>query len=455
MNGKDVVLLLPGQGAYLPDAMPRLAARHPEVAAVVGEVDAACVSDGMKPVSDVLLAEAPPTLDALMTDDPEMLQLALYASNLAMHRLLTRAGVRPALLVGHSLGEISALVAAGAFDVADGTRIMIERNRALRGVREPGGMTALGASAERAAALVALVDDPGLVVAVENAPRQTVLSGPVAALEKAEALAGALGITATRFRAPFAFHNPALAAAASGFTAAVRGLQRPIRTPVFSPILGRAYSDADDLAALLGSHLTVPVRFLDALRSLHARGADVYVECGARAALTGLVRATLPDVTALACADGLQDPQRSFAQVVQRLSEKTALEVTEDAGAEPSAPVRSEPAEPPVTHAVPDAGPPEPDTAPAPAGNLDRDAVVLALREFYALTLEYPVDVVEEDAELEADLGVDSLKQTELLRQVAERYGIDGAEEGFRIGDAATLGRLADLIVRTAPAAAA
>ncbi len=79
---------------------------------------------------------------------------------------------------------------------------------------------------------------------------------------------------------------------------------------------------------------------------------------------------------------------------------------------------------------------------------LGRDELVTDLREFYARALEYPVDVLTAEAELEADLGVDSLKQTELLTRLGERYGFGSLPDDFRITELNTLNRIADLVRR-------
>ncbi|MEV0944276.1 acyl carrier protein, partial [Micromonospora wenchangensis] len=80
-------------------------------------------------------------------------------------------------------------------------------------------------------------------------------------------------------------------------------------------------------------------------------------------------------------------------------------------------------------------------------GSLDRAEVVAAVRALYARVLEYPEEVFEDDAQLEADLGVDSVKQTELFGRVAQLYGVVPPTNGFRIGDHPTFGSVVDLVV--------
>jgi acyl carrier protein len=89
---------------------------------------------------------------------------------------------------------------------------------------------------------------------------------------------------------------------------------------------------------------------------------------------------------------------------------------------------------------------PEAVATPAGGAAADRAAVLAHLREMYAEALEYPVEAVTEDVELEAELGVDSVKQTELMARVLEHYGLPARRDGFRLAEYDTLGKVADLV---------
>ena len=419
--------LFPGQGAFLESVFGELAARRPEFGEVFGEVDAAVREAGLRgPVSPQLFTERPPSLEELLRDDPDLLQLALFGTSVAAGHVLLSEGCEPFALVGHSLGEIAALTVGGALSLRDGALVVARRSAALRAAAGRGGLLALGAGARRVSALVELLGDPWVVVAVENGPRQAVVSGPDEQLQVITEIADRLGIPATRLRSPHPFHGPLVAEASETFHRSIRGVrQAPLRAPVFSPICGRYYSDGDDLAATLASHLTRPVRFLDGLRELHGAGVDVFVECGARDALSSIAAASLPDVTTIPCLVE-PSPVDSLRGALGRLTGGGA-----ELRAVPDEPVRS---------------------------GLERGAVIADLRGLYAAAVEYPVEVFAEDVDLEADLGVDSVKQTELLSRVAHRYGLPDRSEGFRVADHPTLGHVADLVLAhgsAAPAAVA
>src|SRR5690349_16889154 len=237
------VFLFPGQGAYLPGAMSPFAQHH-RVRDVLDEIDRVVPSD-CGGVSDLLLRTPGRPLPELLAQDPLGLQLALFGTSVSLFGEIADVVTAADVLVGHSLGEIAALTAAGAWSVGDGARIVAARTERLAAAAPPdGGMLALSTNADVAAALVAAADDAAVVVAVRNSPRQTVLSGPRPALARIAAAATALDIASTALGSPFAFHHPALAVAAESFRAAIAGIGvRPLRYRVHSPILGRAYRD--------------------------------------------------------------------------------------------------------------------------------------------------------------------------------------------------------------------
>ncbi|MEU6560469.1 ACP S-malonyltransferase [Nocardia nova] len=297
------VALFPGQGAYLTETFLHYADRWPQIADTFQEIDDGTAELAIDPISPRLLNGSPPELRELLAEDPDTLQLALFGTAVAAHRIVLAQRIRVQALAGHSFGEIAALVAGGALTVGRGARIVHLRSRCLESSTESGGMLALRARPERARALVAAIDIENLVVAVENGPRQTVLAGPSEALTTAESVAREIGVTAVRVASPYPFHSPLLVAAAARFRQRLRpeltGAVRSPRVPVYSPILRRFYTGDDDFAEILADHLVRPVWFTAALRHLESTGARRFIECGARDALTGIVRRTLPTASAV------------------------------------------------------------------------------------------------------------------------------------------------------------
>ncbi|WP_416971683.1 acyltransferase domain-containing protein [Streptomyces sp. 4F14] len=490
------VVLFPGQGAYVPGALSALAESGPVVREVLSEVDRAAARLGRGPVSGLLLDTGAPSLGELVAGAPQDLHLAIFASEIALFRLLTeRLGLRPGVLLGHSFGELVALVAAGAHDLERGVALVAARDAAFA-ARPPqaGGMVALEVSAGRAGHLLAALAEGEVCVAADNGPRQCVVSGPKEALGRVRKAAEAVGIAATELRVPYPFHSHGLAGVAHDFAVRAGELTpRPLRRRLYSAILGRYVAD-DAHAALAAAHLVRPTRFADAVRVLHAEGAEVFVECGPKGVLSDLVTGIVPGVRVVA-------PLRrrvgmaEFAAAVSGVGgEATALGDTarRDAGARgtgleeagsgeagslreagpgeegPSGESRSSGkvassrlrAVLPAPDLRPDPAP-HPGPAPQPAPDLHSDPtpqpapasppahteLVAVLRDLYAQALGYPPDVLTSDADLEADLGIDSIKQVELFSQALERYGRRLPPDGSRLTSYTTLDDLAALLL--------
>ncbi|MFE9426349.1 ACP S-malonyltransferase [Kitasatospora sp. NPDC006697] len=293
MTGRRIAFLFPGQGAYLPGAL-RLLADEPVVRQTVAEVDQALAALDREPISPLLLDAAAPALADLAHQRPADLHMTILATELALFRLLTdRLAVRPAVLVGHSFGELVALTAGGALTLEQGVRLVDARDRAFAAWPPPaGGLVAVAAPARLTEHLIGLLDDPELALAADNSPRQCVVSGSEAALARLRWATEALGITSSRLPVPYAFHNPLLARVALHFKGLIADLApaRPV-WPLYSPVLGRRYRAAEPIGELAVAHLLYPTGFRTALRELTDGGVDRFVECGPRGVLADLAGA--------------------------------------------------------------------------------------------------------------------------------------------------------------------
>ncbi|TDD61681.1 acyltransferase domain-containing protein [Kribbella antibiotica] len=444
--------LVPGQGSYQPDKLRSLwLSGDPIVTKVFAEIDEVAATSCGHKLTSVIFADSPPALKDMVADHADLLQLAIFGQSIAVFRLLEQSGVRLTVLVGHSFGEIAALVCAGAFSLETGAGIVCHRSAALRNAGVPAGlMLALACNRERAQELLTFLKRPMITLAADNGPEQVVVSGPRADVDLVGDLAQAVRIGSAPVRSPYPFHNPMLAAASLDFTARIAGCaSSPLQRPVFSAILGRYYRDEDDLARLLGQHLVTPVRFRQAVEQLHDAGARVFVEIGGAKALTTLVRSSYPEVMSLSpLAEAATDA--SFAATIRYLLGDTADPLTAGpAGTNPF----TEPSLPPAAVSIvgehAQAEPPEGIGKPAPAavaGGLSQDDVLASLRTLYAEALDYPEDVLTADARLEADLGVDSIKQVELMAKVGEQFRIDVASDRVDLMALDTIGKVAEFV---------
>jgi len=394
MTGR-VAALFPGLGAYSTGMLRAAAAEHPQVAETFGEIDEIAAEYGIPPVSQVVLHGAPMPLGEILKLRAEIAQLAIFGCSVTVYRILTALGMRPYVLVGHSFGELAALVSGGAFTLADGVRLVCARTEALADWEGKGAMAAVGANVAVARHLIGALDEPDLVVAIT----------------RAEGAAAALNLFFARLQLPYASHHPAARPAMSAFLDLTEDVQRqPLEERVYSPVHGRRYTDADDVRRSVAEGLVRPVLFADTVRELHAEGVTTFVECGALNALTRCVELTVPQVDVIA---PLLDPADELAGLRRVVGEQPAPVV-------------------PMARTSED--------------RRSRDAVLARLRRLYATALEYPEEVLTEDALLEAQLGVDSLKQTALLGKVITEFGL--SEDGTAVWDLPSLGKIADHVVR-------
>jgi [acyl-carrier-protein] S-malonyltransferase len=206
---------------------------------------------------------------------------------------------------GHSLGEFSALVAAGVLTLEGALRLVVVRGEAMQraGEARPGAMTALlGTGAEDAEALCdeARGHDV-LIVANRNSPVQSVISGAVAAIERAEALAAERRIRTVRLSVAGAFHSLLMEPAVGPILDELAGLELAVPAfPIAENVSGALVSDVQELRELLGRHVVSPVRWQEDAQALAAAGATTFLECGPGEVLTKMAKRVVPAAVATA-----------------------------------------------------------------------------------------------------------------------------------------------------------
>ncbi|HEY2070040.1 MAG TPA: ACP S-malonyltransferase [Rhizomicrobium sp.] len=286
--------LFPGQGSQQIGMGKALAEAFAPAREVFQEID-----DALSQKLSRLMWEGPES-DLTLTENA---QPAIMAASLAIIRVLQREGgfdiarhVR--LVAGHSLGEYSALCAAGAFTLADAARLLKARGQAMQQAVPvgEGGMSALlGAEIEQAEALAkecAAATGGICVVANDNAPGQVVISGSKAAIDKAPELAKAMGIKramALNVSAPF--HSPMMQPAADAMRDALAAVTiRPPAVPLIANVTASETSEPEMIRRLLVEQVTARVRWRESVLALRGLGVETTVEVGGNKVLTGMVK---------------------------------------------------------------------------------------------------------------------------------------------------------------------
>jgi [acyl-carrier-protein] S-malonyltransferase len=287
----SVAWLFPGQGSQAVGMGRELASRYPSAARVFEEANEAIGID----------------LRALCFDGPQdeldrtaNTQPALVATSIAALRAAEEAAgmplPEPAVVLGHSLGEFSALVAGGALRLADAVRLVRTRGELMQ-VADPTGAMAAVIGLDAYAVARTLVGTH-VVVANDNAPGQVVISGPRVELSRAADLLKDVGAKrVVPLRVSAAFHSPAMQAAAPRLREAIDVTPfMALRYRLIANVDAKVHEHAREMPALLEKQVWSPVQWVASVKRAHGEGANTFVEFGPGTVLTGLVKRILPDM---------------------------------------------------------------------------------------------------------------------------------------------------------------
>lgn len=369
---------------------------------------------------------------------PTVMQPAIVTASLAMFAVLEAAGIPVSMLMGHSLGEYSALIASRAVSFEDGFAAVMDRAETIESI--PYAMRGAMAVAlprslhdmHRVRAVVAELSCRGpLSIAIVNSDEQLVVSGSRALVADVTERLAAESIESFALPIPVGFHSPVLSPVVTEFEHRLERYHwnRP-DIPVISTITQGTLQpgDVEHLPQLLAGQLVTPFDFRDCIASCRSAGARVFVDVGPKHIIGTLIEHQLHDggatVLKLDCGpDG-------GARTAERIQSLQWLCGTQGNGRK----AESEPTKPATT-------------APRPTADDVRTALLDALCE----ATGYPAEVIDPDMDLEADLGIDSVKQMQALGTVAERVGIQ--PESLDLSQARTLRQIVECLEHAEPTA--
>jgi [acyl-carrier-protein] S-malonyltransferase len=282
-----LAFLFPGQASQYPGMGKELAGNHPAARSVFDAADKAL---GFS-VSDLCFSGSEEALKLTANTQPAILTVSV-----ATLRVLEENGVQPAYVAGHSLGEFSALVAAGGLEFSDAVRLVRRRGEYMQSA-VPEGVGAMAAILGLAPAQVAGIcrqaaDGQVVAPANLNSPEQTVISGHAGAVKRAVELASAGGAKrAVMLPVSAPFHSSLMQPAAVKLESDLRTTEfRPLRIPLVNNADAELTTDGDEAREGLVRQVTLPVRWEESVRELIDQGVNTFVEVGPGRVLTGLLR---------------------------------------------------------------------------------------------------------------------------------------------------------------------
>ena len=435
-----------GQGSQYLDMGLDLAAHFPVVAETFAEADRILTPELGKPISEFIRLRDGEDADAkaAVLQQTEYSQPATLTMDVALLRLLASYGVAPDMVAGHSLGEYGAAVAAGIMTFEQALYAVSARGREMANVKldDFGKMAGVATRIEVVEEVLAEVQ--GYVIAAnKNCPSQTVIAGASDAVDEAVERFRARGVTVYRLPVSHAFHSRIVSPASDPLRGMLGklGLQAP-RRPITTNVTAEYYPtgpDASDrIIDLLAQQISAPVEWTSQIERMYADGARIFVECGPKRALTGFAVSILKRrphralytnhpkrggvhsfLDALAGLLVLGFPVRAEAgtQVPDLFAEAEPRRATTAAVLARSA-LTGE-----ATEAIPD--------------------VSEGILRIVASKTGYQTSELDLEFELEADLGIDTVKQAEIFAVVRETYSIP-TDPDFRFSDYRTLRSVID-----------
>lgn len=315
-----VTFTFPGQGSYSYAVLRELYTSYPQTVPYFHQANDIGRELLKGDFLSLVTAASAKEHDERLKACPDLDQIGIYLTEVLIARILIESGVKPALLVGHSFGELAALATAGAYSIETGLRIVCDRVLALQSMAQPGAMAAMSCDLERARRCIEELGSDSIEISVINHPRQTVVSGRPSALEALSTIANRQGVSLTLLKSKYPYHSSFLTRAVTPFRTALEAYDfGPANVPVYLCMEGMLYSPGSDLAQVLSSQFVRTLDFKSVVRTLYNSGYRTFIECGVGNIVTRLIGQNLMEKASEIEALTITPPEGNLRQGLLKL----------------------------------------------------------------------------------------------------------------------------------------
>ncbi len=298
-----VCFMFPGQGSQYVDMMKDLASKYKIVQDTFDEADRYLIDIIGQTLTETLWSKPGETKEHIAEREAaikrtEMTQPAVLTADIAMMRLLSSFGIKPDVVMGHSLGEYAAAVAAGIFDFETGLKAVCTRGKVMSEIRveDNGKMASVAAPVEKVEPELSRISGY-VAVANKNCPTQTVIAGASKSVDDAVAMFTAMGIQAVQIPVSHAFHSAIVRPVMPQYRAFLDTLKfNSPKMPITTNVTAEFYpSDPEKIKDLMVTQISHSVEWIKQLKTTYDSGVRLFVECGPKRVLSALATNTLAD----------------------------------------------------------------------------------------------------------------------------------------------------------------
>ena len=445
-------ILFPGQGSQYANMFMDLAENFSIVRQTFNEGDQVLTKVLGRSLTSMIFVDPKDPAAVARSEEylrkTEYTQPAMLVADIALYRLLSQWGIVPNVVAGHSLGEYAALVAGGVLSFEDAVVVVAGRAREImRGakVQDFGKMAAISATKEKVEEVLKGIE--GYVIAANNnSPKQTVIAGKSSAVVAACEKFDLQGIDAKPLNVSAAFHSAIVEPAQEPFGRILNKTE--LHSPeleIYSNVTGEPYSaNTEDIKNLLVKQIASPVQWQKTIENMYRDGVRVFLEVGPKGALTTITSQVLEAKSDAVCYFTNHPKRGQILSLKEAIAHLLAIGFDVDIDQPQQArPIRDKE----VGDLPPDVEKTKAETlsvTPPAARKLDEE-IKNRLISIVARKTGYPTEMLQTDLDMEADLGIDTVKQGEIIADLRQEYKLP-RENDFRLKDYPTLNHVIDYL---------